>query len=60
MKYLMLFLLLICGCSKYESRDESKYITRTSLDPYVDKFKDGDVTCYLYIGVSISCLRDVK
>ena len=50
---LTLMLLALAGCA-----DDFKAVKR--IPRGVEKFKDGDVTCYTYYDKGISCLKDTK
>ena len=71
MKYLFLVCLAItlAGCTRQDtahseatsSPSPSVQVIYERYDDEVRKFRDGDVTCYLYRGINkggISCLRD--
>lgn len=54
MKYfLILFLTILSGCC-----EPPKDSAGLSLPRRISKFKDGDVTCYMYSEHGISCLKD--
>lgn len=53
MKYLIVFALLLGGCSDSTSSPGP----RNTLPSGIGKFTDGNVVCYIYYQNSISCIK---
>lgn len=56
MKLTFLALLLLTACDGLES--PGQIVPRSGIAKNVDKFIDGDNTCYLYNAKSISCVKN--